>query len=631
MGIDKDKLIYVEYGSPIIDGEIDEIWGKTSFITPQLYQGNPKCKAQFKLLWDERALYILALIYDNFLDDSNSVPYEQDSIEIFLDERNDKAKSYKDDDVHFRVNFKNRRTCDYGEILRFYSKTKIINGGYLVEARIRFKDKPEKGKSMGFEFQINDAYLGRRIGTINTFDDTGKAWQNPSLFGNIVLIGEKNKDKNRLDYHDLLAYVEYINSIDTSIFINGDTLVNLLNNIQNKINSFSNQEEIDSTVEDIKSTLLRLKRSEKFEEPENLPIIEDIPNIFVFSNGEEVSSKEDWYRRRKEIEDLYQFYMYGYFPDKEKERVFYEIEENTLIIKVQKENKTVSFKATFNLPKNIKNSYPVIICIGFLGNFDFKNMKFIDYTNIVNERGYALISFNPIQVAEDNDSYKGAFYELYPYSTKIENDRGVLLAWAWGASKILDALYSGAIPTIDPKKCIITGFSRYGKAAILAGAFDERFLITNPHASGAGGTALFRLNFEGKKYPWGIAENTEPFFNLKGSSEGHWFNSVFKEFKDVRKLPFDQHFLISLCAPRAVIITGGYSDWWTNPEGTYKAFLEAKKVYEFLGFPEKIGFAMRDGGHSITYEDIENLLDFCDLQLGLATSYKDFHKSKFEE
>jgi len=54
-------------------------------------------------------------------------------------------------------------------------------------------------------------------------------------------------------------------------------------------------------------------------------------------------------------------------------------------------------------------------------------------------------------------------------------------------------------------------------------------------------------------------------------------------------------------------------------------------VYEFLGFPEKIGFAMRDGGHSITYEDIENLLDFCDLQLGLATSYKDFHKSKFEE
>ncbi|MCX7720769.1 MAG: hypothetical protein N2Z64_05735 [Dictyoglomus thermophilum] len=337
-----------------------------------------------------------------------------------------------------------------------------------------------------------------------------------------------------------------------------------------------------------------MQRSERYPKPKDLPLLYDLPDPFTFFDGSRVENLEDWDRRRQEIKELYQFYMYGYYPDTSEEEVDYKVNENTVSIRIRKENRETTFNARFSLPeeKNFNPPYPVIVVIGFIG----------EHIPYITSKGYSVVIFDPYQVAKDDFTHQGAFYEIYPYSKDVRKSAGVLMAWGWGASKVMDIICKGAFSKIDPYKSVITGFSRFGKAAILAGAFDERFLIVNPHASGAGGTALFRC----------ASPSSEPFSNLQSPSEAHWFNDIFREFDDVNRLPFDQHLLLALCAPRGLIITGGYADLWTDPEGTWRAFLEAKKVYEFLGYAERIRFAYREGGHTICREDIDNLIDFCE-------------------
>ncbi|BCS80404.1 endo-1,4-beta-xylanase [Anaerocellum diazotrophicum] len=629
------KRIYANYGSPDIDGEVDEIWDTVDWNVPAIYSTSTQTSGKFKLLWDDKALYVLAEVYDQVLNSANSTPYQQDSVEVFIDENFDRAISYQPDDLHYRVNYDNLKTTDAGDILRFYTKTKLLPNGYRVEARIALNIKPTNGTIMGFEFQINEAdSSGRRVATINMFDRTGNAWQNPSLFGEVKLIGRPLQVTPKLNPYDLMCYLEYAKSIDKHVFINGNILNDPIAEAEILLQSGQyTQQQLDSALEQLKNALNNLRRSDKYPEPETMPIIEQLPDPFTFSDGSKVQRRSDWSKRAAELKDLYQFYMYGYKPDSTVEEVTYTLNGNTLTITVKKGGKQASFNATVSLPTSqsvYEPPYPVIISLGYLASFDWTTWQFINYAPIANKRGYAVVTFMPNDVASDDSSYRGAFYTLYPRSKKVNEDTGVLMAWAWGASKILDVLYKGAIPEIDPTKAIVTGFSRYGKAALVAGAFDDRFAVVNPHASGQGGAGSFRIKFDGKQYPWGVAGNTESFANLQGNTEAHWFNSVFLEFKDPRQLPFDQHELIALCAPRTVIITGGYSDWGTNPEGTWVSYIGARKVYEFLGIPDKIGFALRDGSHAITLEDIANLLDFCDWQLrGIIPVGKDFSTSRF--
>lgn len=629
------EAIVAKYGHPVVDGEIEEEWEDAPSYFPQIVSGKTDIRAQFKIMWDERAIYILALIHDPVLDTTNPVPYQQDSVEIFIDENNDKTSFYQADDYHFRVNCENARTADVGDVSFFYPKVKRFEGGYLVEARVRFSKPPKEGTRVGFELQVNDADgSGRRVATINMFDKTGNAWQDPSLFGEVLLV-DWNPEKRRKgpDRHDLLSLLEYAKSIDRTVFLNGQSLEEAIEKAEWILMESNFQEDIDAMEEELRKTLSDLRRSEKFEEPENLPCVEGLPDAFTFLDGSKVETPNDWKRRVEELKELYQFYMYGFWPDTSKEIVDYEIEGNVLTIRVKREERESSFKAFVSIPKSDEHTapHPVIVVIGFIGSFDFRNWKFEDYTPKLNGKGYAVITFDPNQVAADSPERRGAFYTLYPWSTRVEEDKGVLLAWAWGASKILDVLHKGAIPEIDLRKTVVTGASRYGKAALVAGAFDERFAVVNPHVSGVGGAASFRYNFAGKEYEWGKAGPVEPLSNLQSATEWYWFNSVFREFKDPRQLPFDQHLLIALCAPRAVLISGGYSDWWTNPEGMWISFLEAKKVYDFLGCPEKIGFFMRDGGHGITEEDIVNLVDFCDFIFGRSEKERNFHTSRFRK
>ena len=166
-GLDSEGRMVSYFGSPVIDGEVDDVWNDAITVVPQCVTGDVYAEATFKSLWDDNALYILAEVKDSQMSVQSRNPYEQDSLEIFLDENNEKSKDYGVDDLHFRVNYENLQTADNGDAERFFTSTRLIDGGYLVEARVQFKYEPSNGKVLGVELQINDGVGASRVGTVN--------------------------------------------------------------------------------------------------------------------------------------------------------------------------------------------------------------------------------------------------------------------------------------------------------------------------------------------------------------------------------------------------------------------------------------------------------------------------------
>lgn len=340
---------------------------------------------------------------------------------------------------------------------------------------------------------------------------------------------------------------------------------------------------------------------------------------FTFFNGDRVETAADWHKRAEEIRELYQYYMYGIWPDTRGETVSYSINGNEMMITIDKDGQKVNFPVMVHVPNPEKTpvpegGYPVLIAFGWLAQIEYAN-----------DRGYAVITLNTEHIAADNWSRAGVFYELYPYGNRWTEKTGALMAWAWGVSKVLDSLEVGAGSElkINPAYSIVTGVSRWGKAAAVAGAFDERIKVTVPACSGAGGMACFRYESQGKVYDYsslGISEPykmsaNEPLSSLQSSGERHWFNDTFLEFKEVTYLPFDQHLLGALCADenRYLFITGSYLyEDWTNPPGMWVTYLAAKEVFDFLGIGDHIAIRLHKKDHAVTDEDMVYLLDFCD-------------------
>ncbi len=158
------------------------------------------------------------------------------------------------------------------------------------------------------------------------------------------------------------------------------------------------------------------------------------------------------------------------------------------------------------------------------------------------------------------------------------DDWGALRAWAWGASRALDYLLTDK--SVDPTRVGIEGLSRYGKAALLTFAYDQRFAIGFIGSSGAGGAKLFRRNF---------GELVE---NLASTGEYHWMAGNFLKYAgplNPSHLPVDSHHLIALCAPRPTFISYGASSGpgaegtWVDQRGSFMAAVAAGPVFKLLG------------------------------------------------
>jgi len=220
--------------------------------------------------------------------------------------------------------------------------------------------------------------------------------------------------------------------------------------------------------------------------------------------------------------------------------------------------------------------------------------------------GYAILIPTTVQADNGEGLTDGIIGLVNNGQPRKLDDWGALRAWAWGASRALDYLETDA--SVDAKQVGIEGLSRYGKAALVAMAYDPRFAIGFIGSSGAGGAKVLRRNFG------------EQIENLASTSEYHWMAGNFLKYAGpltVNDLPVDAHELIALCAPRPVFISSGSQQvegGWVDAKGMFLAGVEAGPVYQLLGkkglgtssFPPiettlidgDIGFRQHSGGHT---------------------------------
>jgi endo-1,4-beta-xylanase len=178
-------------GTPVIDGTVDSIWSKATELPINRFQmAWQGANGVSKVLWDNENLYVLIQVSDSQLDKSSPNPWEQDSIEVFVDENNAKTSSFEDGDGQYRVNFDNETSFNPVKVGEgFESATKASGNGYTVEVKIPFKTiTPENNTKIGFDVQINDGKDGARQSAATWNDLTGLGYQDTSVFGVLTLM-----------------------------------------------------------------------------------------------------------------------------------------------------------------------------------------------------------------------------------------------------------------------------------------------------------------------------------------------------------------------------------------------------------------------------------------------------------
>jgi len=398
-----------------------------------------------------------------------------------------------------------------------------------------------------------------------------------------------------------------------------------------------------------------------FPPPDQLPDRPDYPDPLVTFAGEKVRSKGQWEaKRRPELKALFEHYMYGRLPAapaKVDGVVLHEdpkafggkvtLREIELRFDAFGKSNPLPVRLLLTVPNDRKGPVPVFVGLNFCGNHcltadpkvripttwmyphppgvkdnrasEAGRGKQADVwpLELAAARGYAVATFYNGDIQPDRPGVAEGFRALLPKAGEgpAGDETATVMAWAWGVHRAVDYLVKH--PDLDPKRVAVVGHSRLGKAAIVAGAFDDRIALVIPHQAGCGGTAPSRQNDP-------KAESVKRI----NTSFPHWFCGHFKAFNDATgKLPFDQHCLAALCAPRPVLYTNAVEDRWANPSGQFRMLRLATPVYELLGAdglgataePEpgrlvdsRLGYYIRPGKHSMTTPDWEVFLTFAD-------------------
>ena len=209
-------------------------------------------------------------------------------------------------------------------------------------------------------------------------------------------------------------------------------------------------------------------------------------------------------------------------------------------------------------------------------------------------RGYAFAQFNRVEIAPDPPDLRARPRSL---------GYGAIAAWAWAYIRCVDVLQN--MEGIDAQAIAVTGHSRGGKAALLAGALDGRIALTHANNSGTGGSGSYRL----------IDKGGETLAQLVGAYP-HWMGRDLAAYAGREtELPFDQHLIKAMIAPRALLTTDSRGDLWANPSGCRRTFEAAQEVYGLLGAKTRCAIVMRQGAHPMLMQDWSALLDFADVQL----------------
>ncbi|HTG68511.1 MAG TPA: sugar-binding protein, partial [Candidatus Udaeobacter sp.] len=181
-------------GTPVIDGSIDAAWsGAQELVTDRWVQGSSGSTAKVRTLWDGSRLYVLAEVTDSLLTKRSSNVWEQDSVEIFIDQNNARTGSYDSDDGQYRINFDNEQSVSPASSSgKLVSAAQRTAAGYVIEASIAWTGTPPKaGSLIGFDIQVNNDENdnGARDSVAIWNDTSGLSWMNMSGIGILELEG----------------------------------------------------------------------------------------------------------------------------------------------------------------------------------------------------------------------------------------------------------------------------------------------------------------------------------------------------------------------------------------------------------------------------------------------------------
>ncbi len=332
-----------------------------------------------------------------------------------------------------------------------------------------------------------------------------------------------------------------------------------------------------------------------------------LPDPLVMDNGNPVRTHTQWWlERRPEIEQAFTEDVYGRIPD-DVPAVHWrvvsqrrEVRGGVAVVVKQLQGHvdnsaypllTVNIPVTLVIPANASAPVPVMIHFAFdpvlLQRFlamakkrGFKlppPPKGPSWKQQLLNRGWGYASLIPTRVQDDNGAgLTQGIIGLTNHGQPRQPDQwGTLRAWAWAASRTLDYLQTDK--AVNAHEVGIEGLSRFGKAALVTEAYDQRFAIGLIGSSGKGGAALYRRNFG------------ERNGNLAGTGEYHWMAGNFMKYVGpltANDLPVDSHELIAMCAPRPVFLSSGKPEVegkWLDMTGEYEAGVAAGAVYRFLG------------------------------------------------
>ncbi|MGH9717475.1 MAG: acetylxylan esterase [Candidatus Acidiferrales bacterium] len=372
-------------------------------------------------------------------------------------------------------------------------------------------------------------------------------------------------------------------------------------------------------------------------------VFPNYPDPLILSDGSPVTSAKIWWtERRPEIVEAFDSQVYGRVPrhtpavhwevTSTKQEMVGKIPAVTRELVGRVDNSaypliTVDIQASLTLPAKVHRPVPVMIDFGLdpavmrriMAMLKARGQKFPplppgpSWQEQVLARGWGYAILVPTSYQDDNGAglTKGIIGLCNHGQPRGLEDWGALRAWAWGASRLLD--YFETVPhEVDAKHVGIEGLSRYGKAALVTMAYDQRFAIVLVGSSGAGGAKLFRRNFG------------ESIADLAGTGEYHWFAGNFLKYAgplNAGDLPVDAHELIAMAAPRPVFISEGspkVEGNWLDDKGQFMAEVDAGPVYRLLGKRDlgvtkmpPIGTALLSGNlafrqHQYGHTDIPN-------------------------
>lgn len=383
-----------------------------------------------------------------------------------------------------------------------------------------------------------------------------------------------------------------------------------------------------------------------------------LPDPLTDLDGNKVTTPAEWKeRRRNEILQLFSTQMYGIIPACDRTKLAWEtLRTNPVALNGKATFKEIRiwFDAPNPLPKldilvclpnSVSKPVPAFLGLNFKGNHSITDDPWVSISNNTEgihvdgktkmtdrgeaksrwpiekilDRGYALVTgyYEDIDPDYDDSRQNGVHPLFAKFETEIpeESRAATISAWAWGLSRVLDCLEE--MPEIDASRVAVMGHSRLGKTSLWAGANDQRFALVISNDSGCGGAALSRRNF-----------GEEPIRMDKVFP--HWFCPFYSRYvKDTTQIPFDQHELIALIAPRPVYIASANEDLWADPKGEFLAAWNADPVYHLLGtdgiggiadVPSEtdvpvgaiIHYHRRTGKHDVTDFDWEEYLKFAD-------------------